>query len=324
MNLFSGCSETKETVVLYTSWDQMYSEPIIEKFEEQMNIDVLVVYDGEATKTVGLVNRLMAEKDNPQADVFWNSEIARTIVLKNNNVLEKYVPENWDKIDNVFKDVDGNYWTGFAARSRVLVYNTDLIDKESVPKTTYELLDETWKGKLAVANPLYGTTGTHFAALYSFLGKNESIDLFEKLYANSLIVESNSMVRNMVADGKCLIGLTDTDDAYSGIENGMALGIVYLDQAESSMGTFFIPNTVCLIKNSPNQENGKKLIDYLVSEEVESMLAESESHQIPLIGANGVMGTEYKKSLKVMDVSYEELGEIIEESQKNVQEIFQN
>ena len=72
----------QEQVVIYTSLDKVFSEPILKAFERQTGIKVLDVYDSEATKTTGLVNRLIAEKNNPRADVFWNSEIGRTIVLK--------------------------------------------------------------------------------------------------------------------------------------------------------------------------------------------------------------------------------------------------
>jgi len=80
-----NCRDKKteqEQVVIYTSLDKVFSEPILKAFERQTGIKVLDVYDSEATKTTGLVNRLIAEKNNPRADVFWNSEIGRTIVLK--------------------------------------------------------------------------------------------------------------------------------------------------------------------------------------------------------------------------------------------------
>ncbi|MDI7277711.1 MAG: iron ABC transporter substrate-binding protein, partial [Anaerolineae bacterium] len=76
----AGCRGREQTVVVYTSRDQLYAEPILKGFERDTGIRVRAVYDTGATKTVGLTNRLLAEKDHPQADVFWNSEVARTIV----------------------------------------------------------------------------------------------------------------------------------------------------------------------------------------------------------------------------------------------------
>jgi iron(III) transport system substrate-binding protein len=85
----AGCKgkQTRQQVVVYTSLDKVFSQPILDAFEKQSGVRVLPVYDSEATKTTGLVNRLIAEKDSPQADVFWNSETVRTIVLKQKSVL---------------------------------------------------------------------------------------------------------------------------------------------------------------------------------------------------------------------------------------------
>ena len=71
---FSGCkAETKpppQQVVVYTSLDKVFSQPVLKAFEKETGIQVLDVYDSEATKTTGLANRLIAEKDSPRADVF--------------------------------------------------------------------------------------------------------------------------------------------------------------------------------------------------------------------------------------------------------------
>ena len=79
-----GCKELKQEskeVVVYTSLDKVFSEPVLEEFEKQTGIKVKAVYDSEATKTTGLVNRLIAEKNAPKADVFWNSETGRTALV---------------------------------------------------------------------------------------------------------------------------------------------------------------------------------------------------------------------------------------------------
>ncbi len=113
--LLAGCRrKSTQEVVVYTSLDQVFSQPILEAFEKETGIKVLAVYDSEATKTTGLVNRLIAEKDNPRTDVFWNSETGRTIVLKKKSVLAKYISPSAADIPSIFKDPDG-CWTGFAA-----------------------------------------------------------------------------------------------------------------------------------------------------------------------------------------------------------------
>ena len=126
ISTFCGCKgkdTQQQEVVVYTSLDKVFSQPVLEAFEQETGIKVLAVYDSEATKTTGLVNRLIAEKDSPRADVFWNSETGRTIVLKKKGVLVPYISPSAADIPDTFKDPKG-YWTGFAARCRILIYNT--------------------------------------------------------------------------------------------------------------------------------------------------------------------------------------------------------
>jgi len=170
--LISGCSKhDQKEVVVYTSLDQVFPEPALKDFQEKTGIKVKAVYDVEAGKTTGLFNRLLAEKANPQCNVFWNSEVGRTIILKHKGVLTPYVSPSADDIPAQFKDADG-FWTGFAAGARVLVYNTDLLEESELPKSIFDLTEPGWKGRVAMGYPLFGTTATHVAALWAHLGQD--------------------------------------------------------------------------------------------------------------------------------------------------------
>ena len=123
--LLPGCriATPKRRVVVYTSVDQHYSEPILKEFEDQTGIRVLPIYDVEAAKTTGLVNRLIAEKQRPRADVFWNGEFAQTILLKGKGCLAPYASPNAGDIPAQYRDPE-NCWTGFGGRARVLIVST--------------------------------------------------------------------------------------------------------------------------------------------------------------------------------------------------------
>ena len=285
--LLLSCKDAppEETVVLYTSLDRPHSEPIIRAFEESTGIRVKAVYDTEAAKTVGLVNRLIAEKKNPQADVFWNSEVLRTLVLKKKEVLTPYESPSASNIPQDMKDPE-HYWTGFASRARVIFYNKNLVSDP--PKTLEELTLPKWRGKVAIANPLFGTTNTQLAAWWSSWGEERTKNYLQRLYDNDvLITQGNAMSRDMVASGEIPICLTDTDDAWAAISKGHPVGMIYPDQ-ESGEGTLIIPNTVAMVKGGPNSKNAQILIDFLLSEEVEKILAHSESAQIPLRKMEGL------------------------------------
>ena len=110
------------TTVVYVSHDQVFSEPILKDFERDSGIKVRAIYDTEETKSTGAMNRLIARKNNPQADVYWANEPVRAEVLRQQGIAAPYVSPNAQGIPSSFKDPDG-YWTGFAARARVLIVN---------------------------------------------------------------------------------------------------------------------------------------------------------------------------------------------------------
>lgn len=308
-------------VTIYTSLDRPYSEPVLRQFEQDTGIRVNAAYDIEATKTTGLVNRLLAERRNPQADVFWNSEVARTLMLKEEGVLASYSSPSAADIAPEYKDPQG-YWTGFAARARVLVYNTDLVPPERAPRSIFDLTKPAWRGKVILANPLFGTTGSHAAALFATLGDQAAKDYFGALEANDVkIAAGNAAVRDQVARGEAWIGFTDTDDVYAGMRSGNPIDMIFPDA--DGIGTLLIPNTAALIADCPHPEPGKRLIDYLLSPEVEEALARAGSHQMPVRPAVPVAeGFASLADVKAMDVSFEAIAQSMPASQSFLKELF--
>jgi iron(III) transport system substrate-binding protein len=173
-------------------------------------------------------------------------------------------------------------WYGFAARARVLVVNTNRVPEERRPKSIGDLTDPQWYEQCGIAKPLFGTTATHAACLFAAWGDEAAKDFFVAVKNNARIMSGNKQVAQAVAAGQLAFGLTDTDDAVIEVERGMPVAIVYPDQREGEVGTLYIPNTLAIIKGSPNPEAAEKLIDYLLSADVERRLADGPSAQIPL------------------------------------------
>ncbi len=316
-----GCESKGPSVVVYTSHDQIFSEPVLKMFEKETGIEVLPVYDVEAAKTTGLVNRLLAERDNPVCDVFWNNEIGRTLALKEKGLLQPYESPSAAGIPARFKDAEG-YWTGFAARTRVILYNPQVDDTKNPPASIFDFVKPEWKGRFAMAEPLFGTTATHAAALVAFLGDKKAEEFFRSLARNgAVIVQGNSVVKDQVAAGELAAGLTDTDDANLAVLDGKPVEVIFPDR--DGIGTLLIPNTVCIVKDCPNPGNAKKLVDFLLEERIERMLAFSPSAQIPL--RDRVERPESLPdltSLKVMDVSYEQIAANMDKAARLVQSVF--
>jgi len=282
LTLITGCGQ-KDTneVVIYVSEDQVFSEPILRDFESETGIRVKAVYDTEETKSTGVMNRLISEKNNPQADVYWANEPIRAIVLKQNGISEKYLSPNAEGIPAEFKDLQG-YWTGFSARARVLVVSEEGLIYQT-PTSIFAYTDERWKDKGVVANPLFGTTTSWVAALFTVWGDNKAMDFMEGMKENGTkISTSNGESTMLVTNNEFVFSLVDSDDAANAIREGKSVRQIFPDQEEGGMGCLVLPNVAVLISGSPNPENGRRLIDYLLSPQTERELAFADCAQIPL------------------------------------------
>ena len=310
----NGRQEAANTVVVYVSEDQVFSEPILQDFEHDTGIRVRAVFDTEETKSTGVMNRLLAEKDNPQADVFWANEPIRAEYLKQQGIAAPYVSPNAAGIPDHFKDPEG-YWTGFSARSRPFVANSKLMGEK--PKSVHDYTDPRFRGKGVIANPLFGTTTVYTAALFTLWGDDKAKEFFEALTANDVkISTSNGESADLVGSGEFGFSLVDSDDAYSRIKQGKPIEIIYPDQGSDGIGCLILPNAVVLIAGGPHPEAGKKLIDYLLSAETERKLAFSDAAQIPLLaGVETPPDVTRIEDLKAMEVSYAEVARKMEEIQ---------
>jgi iron(III) transport system substrate-binding protein len=308
--LSCGDSAVSPEVVVYTSVDQPHAEPVLLEFEERSGIRVRAVYDVEASKTTGLVQRLDGEKAAPKADVYWSSEIIQTLWLEDRGVLAPYLSPQAGDIPGTLKDPEG-YWTGIGLRGRVILVNKDRVRDVDVPSSIFEFLDPQWaSGDVGVANPLFGTTFTHAAVLYSVLGEHTARDYFRALKEGpTQILDGNSTVRDRVASGDLMVGLTDTDDARAALRNGAPVSLVFPVRVET--GALFIPGTVALVAGGPNQDNGKRLVDFLLSPEAEKMLIDE-----------GFFHDSVRSPPVPMDIDWDSVADLVPQVRDDLKEIF--
>ena len=308
----------KPVVVVYVSEDQVFSEPILKDFERDTGIRVNAVYDTEETKSTGVMNRLLAEKENPQADVYWANEPMRAEVLKEKGLCQAYDSFNAQDIPANFKDPD-HCWTGFSARARVLLCKKGLQEK---PASIFQFTDARWKGKSAIANPLFGTTTTQMAALFVLWGNERTRRFLDQMKENQVkITASNGESNNMVTSGTLDFSLVDSDDAVNSIRQGKPVEMVFPDQGESQIGTLVLPNVVILIQGAPHLDSAKKLINYLLSSETERKLAFADCAQIPLHpGVEIPKDIPKMETLKVLPMDYAKVAQKLQEIQAILKE----
>src|SRR3954447_6020579 len=215
-----GCrKEGAPEVVVYSALDQEFSQPIFEAFTRETGIIVRAKYDAESTKTVGLVQAILAERERPRCDLFWNNEILNTHRLEGAGLLRAYKSPAAERYPSSVRSPH-NLWYGFAARARVLIFNTNQIPEEQRPTSIRDLADPRWANRCGIAKPLFGTTATHAACLFAAWGDEKAKGFFHGVKGNAKIMSGNRQVAEAVAGGSLAFGLTDTDDAVGQIKAG--------------------------------------------------------------------------------------------------------
>ncbi|MBN2578164.1 MAG: extracellular solute-binding protein [Pirellulales bacterium] len=325
--LIGGCRPVDgPEVVVYVAVDRGSAEPILRRFEAESGIRVRPVYDAEAAKTTGLVTRLLSESDRPRCDVFWNNELVQTLLLADRDLLAPYEPAAAAALPASWRDAAGR-WTPVGTRARVIVYNTKYVSPEQLPRSLFDLTKLQWRGKVAMANPQFGTTRTHVAALFASLGPERAQRLLSDLLANEIrIVDGNALVKNLVARAHpdaspIYLGLTDTDDVLAGKAAGEPVGLIYPDQDAGALGTLVIPCSVGMIRGAPHPEAARRLIDYLTGPEVESRLAAEWPGFFPL-RPDAAQQPDGAKSPRAMQVNWPEVLKQLQPSSQWTKEHF--
>jgi ABC-type Fe3+ transport system substrate-binding protein len=171
-----------------------------------------------------------------------------------------------------------------------------------------------------MAAPEFGTTGGDVASWFAHYGFERARGILQALKANRVrLVDGNSTAVRMVATGQADVCFTDTDDVYAAQRNGWPVDMNYLDQGGD--GPLVIPNTAALIKGGPHPELAEQLMEFLLSERCEKMLAESDSHNAPvhaslaeqfrMYAISNPLGVDYQKVADQLPIAIKTAGETL-------------
>lgn len=319
----SACRKRAETgadrLIVYCSVDEPFALEVLDRFTKDTGILVDPIFDTEAGKTTGLVNRIVAEAESgrTRADVFWSGEVFNTILLARRGLLETYDSPAAADLPAKFRDSE-HRWTGTAVRARVLSLAADR-SVESAPKTWHEIAAEEFAPRVALANPLFGTTRGHVAAMFALWGSDRARAFLTNLRERgALVLDSNSATVRAVLAGRADFAATDTDDVWMAQKSGARLGVVYPDLGDG--GTLLIPCTVAILRAGPHRDAARRLVDFLVSAEVERLLAESDSRNIPVRESlRTSLGISMPPASRV---SFDAVADAMDEAEKAVREIL--
>lgn len=298
--------ETKE-LVIYSGRKEPLIKPVIKAFEEETGIKV-TLHSGGASE---LANQILEEASKPRADVIIANDAGTLEFLRLEGALQKNDSENIDKVDKNFRAEDGS-WIGVSARSRVIMYNTDLVKAEDAPKSVYELADPKWEGQVGIASSSNESLIGHITAIRKIKGDEFAEDFLRKLLANKpVILKGHTEVRKAVGSGEIKLGLVNHYYYHLQKAEGSPVGVIYPDQdADDQEGDGVMVNIAGagIINGAKNLKAAQRFIDFLISPKAQEIFA-GVNYEAPVIGGVPIIEARPLYAFKQMDIPLHILGE---------------
>lgn len=325
MSLAGRSGPARPTVVLYSVTDRETAQELIDRFEAESGIRVAAKFDTEAAKAVGLVQAIRQEQANPRCDVLWGGGAFFHAMLADAGCLAPAPADLVRAHGDAPRDERGR-WLGFASAYRVLIVNTDVLGAEARPRSIFDLADPRYKGKVGIANPLFGGMAAHVAALFQVLGPDRARRWLADLKANDCaLCGGMADVTKRVASGELWFGITSSIDAHVAVDDGKPVAVVFPDQEAGGIGCMQGFSSVALVAGGPHPAEAERLLRFLMSPATEEALAAGPAQTVGLLPASvarDVRPPWIPRATRAMAVDWAGAARIYPEATKAIKEIL--
>lgn len=296
----------EEKLVIYSTHPEALLEFAAAEFETATGVKVeFLNLKGE------LANRIIAEKENPQADIMYGAASSVFIEMQQQDIFEKTAPSWAGDLKDLFKDKDG-YWYGTMQTPVMLFYNNEMLTEEQAPKDWYDLNKPEYKDLLTFRNALSSSAKATFSSiLYNKFEKEGKLEegwtFMKEMDANTKkYFGSESLQMQAIGRKEAAISFAPLNSIIDNREkNNLPLTIV---DAES--GSVVITDAVGMIKGAPHPNAAQAFIEFIGSPEMQAKLA-NEFNRMPTLDAALETSPEWMKSntYKAMDIDWKVLSE---------------
>lgn len=264
-------------VVVYSPNSDTEVNAVIPAFEEATGIKVIL----QSMGTGDVLARLEAEKANPQADVNWGA-VNLAFYTEHPDLYMEYVSPNDAALPEAYQNSTGYFTNTKLSGSAALLLNLDVFEELGLDPDEFtgykDLLRPELKGRIAMGDPTASSSAwaelTNMLLVMGDEPYDEKAWEFVGQFVEQLdgsILSSSSQIYKATADGEYAVGVSYEDPCVGLLEDGATnLKVVYPEE-----GAVWLPAGVAIVKNAPNMENAKLFIDYLLSEECQTALAET-------------------------------------------------
>lgn len=308
---FAGCGGGDPDLVVYSGRSEPLIKPFLEEFADREDLDVQVRF----ADTADLVGTLLEEGDNTRADVFIGQDAASLARLDQEGLLQPH--EAARETPARFRADDAT-WTGLSGRARVLIVPAG----GEHPDSVFDLTDPRWDGRIAAPIPSNVSFRDWVSAIRLRRGDEFAREYLEGLKRNDLaVLASHGEVRSAVGDGEFDIGLVNHYYVELEKQEGADVEAVYTDQEPGGFGVVFNVASAGIMAAADHADNARKLMDYLLTPEVQERFARANFEYPVLPGLEAAPGVRPLGGFRTTDVSLEELGAAADETDELLEEV---
>ncbi|MGH8794440.1 MAG: extracellular solute-binding protein [Stackebrandtia sp.] len=296
-NTDSKSADEDGAITLYSGREEALVQPLIDQFTEDTGIEVEVHYGDTAEKAT----QLLEEGERTPADVFLAQDAGALGALARAEMFAALSHDVLDRVDARYRAVDDT-WVGLTGRSRVLVYNPDLVDAEDLPESVLDLAEPAWAEKTAIA-PLNGSFQAFVTALRVVEGDDAARDWLQALADNDAPTrEKNGPIVADVAAGELEVGLVNHYYIYEkAAEDGVSV-----DELDAKLhyftggdaGALVNVSGVGVLNHAEGDDDVAAFTSYLLETDAQEYFA-TETYEYPLV--DGVEGPENQPALSELD-----------------------
>ncbi|HET8588428.1 MAG TPA: extracellular solute-binding protein [Nakamurella sp.] len=290
----------KAPLTIYTG----QHEALVQALTDAFTADTGITVNLRAGDDAELANQLIEEGDATPADLFLSEEPSPMGLLDGKGLLAAVDTSTLDEVDPALVPSSGN-WMPYAARSRVIYYNPNLITVDELPHSIMDLTDPQWKGKFG-----YAPSGA-FAATVSYLintiGEDKTLSWLEGIKANGVNEQTNGKIRDAVEAGQIPFGLSNHYYWWilansKGGPDKLTSKIYYFDHPDA--GSLVMASGAGILKASKHQSEAQQFLAWLGSADGgQQVIAGNQAAQYPVApGVTSKAGLQPLSELHAPDV----------------------
>ncbi|WP_408897978.1 iron ABC transporter substrate-binding protein [Nocardioides sp. R1-1] len=276
--LLAACGEDEPTLVIYNAQHEPLLKELAPEFTEETGIEVEL----RNGKDLELSNQLVQEGDASPADVFLTENSPAMSQVEAAGLFDELPADILDVIPAQYRPTSG-LWTGFVARSTVLVYNTEQVQESDLPASILDLAKPEWRGRIS-----FSPTGADFqaivAAILELQGEEATRAWLEGIKANGTVYDGNNLVLEAVDSGEVEVGIVyhyywERDRKENGDVSDQSAQHYFTG---GDPGAFVSVSGAGVLASSDMKKEAREFVEFLVNEKGQQVLAESYALEYPL------------------------------------------